>query len=120
MAVRLAQWVVGLAAPLILGFEYGPTTAFVFDATIIVLVIVGVYIVCDLACIGFYLRIRVSDQTLLHLVIPIPGIAAFVPAPCSPRQGFRRSFIKADRLAMSYLGSSMGVWLLLGLRTSAT
>src|SRR6202049_2208924 len=37
----LIQWVVGLAAPLILGVIYGPTTAFIFDATIIVLIIVG-------------------------------------------------------------------------------
>ena len=75
------QWVIGLAVPLILGFEYGPTTGFVFVATMIVLIIVGVYILCDLACIGYYLRHRREDfNPLLHVVVPILGIAAFAPA----------------------------------------
>ncbi len=111
----LVQWVVGLAAPLILGFEYGPTTGFVFDATIIVLVIVGVYIVCDLACIGYYLRYRREDYNpLLHLVVPVLGIAAFVPAFLAAAGIQAFSFIAPLTSPSSYAGIVVGVWLVIG------
>jgi amino acid transporter len=112
----LVQWVIGLAVPLILGFKYDPVTAFVFVATIIVLVIVAVYIVCDVACIGFYLRIRRQDfNPLLHLVIPILGIAAFVPALLAAAGIQAFSFIAPLTSPASYSGIIVGVWLLLGL-----
>jgi amino acid transporter len=112
----LVQWVVGLAAPLILGFKYGPTTGFVFDATIIVLVIVGVYIACDLACIGYYIRHRRADfNPLLHLVVPILGIAAFVPAFLAAAGIQVFSFIAPLTSPASYAGIVVGVWLVIGL-----
>jgi amino acid transporter len=111
----LIQWVVGLAAPLILGFKYGPTTGFIFDATIIVLIIVGVYIACDLACIGYYLRHRREDfNPLMHLVIPVLGIAAFVPAFLAAAGIQAFSFIAPLTSPSSYAGIVVGVWLVIG------
>jgi amino acid transporter len=111
----LIQWVVGLAAPLILGFKYGPTTGFIFDATIIVLIIVGVYIACDLACIGYYLRHRREDfNPLMHLVIPVLGIAAFVPAFLAAAGIQAFSFIAPLTSPSSYAGVVVGVWLVIG------
>jgi amino acid transporter len=111
----LIQWVVGLAAPLILGFVYGPTTAFVFDATIIVLIIVGVYILCDLACIGYYLRHRREDfNALLHVVVPILGVAAFVPAFFAAAGIQVFSFIAPLTYPASISGIIVGVWLVIG------
>ena len=112
----LVQWVVGLAVPLILGFEYGPITGFVFDATVIVLIIVGVYIACDLACIGYYLRHRREDfNPLLHVVVPILGIAAFAPALLAAAGIQAFSFIAPLSSPSSYSGIVVGVWLLIGI-----
>jgi amino acid transporter len=111
----LVQWVIGLAVPLILGFKYDPVTAFVFVATIIVLIIVGVYILCDLACIGYYLRVRRQDfNPLLHAVVPILGIAAFVPALLAAAGIQVFSFIAPLSSPASYSGIIVGVWLVLG------
>jgi amino acid transporter len=111
----LVQFVVGLAVPLILGFKYGPTTAFVFVATIIVLVIVVVYIACDLACIGYYLRFRREDfNPLLHVVVPILGIVAFAPAFLAAAGIQVFSFIAPLTSPASYSGIIVGVWLLIG------
>jgi amino acid transporter len=112
----LVQWVVGLAVPLILGFEYGPITGFVFDATVIVLIIVGVYIACDLACIGYYLRHRREDfNPLLHVVVPILGIAAFAPALLAAAGIQVFSFIAPLSSPSSYSGIVVGVWLVIGI-----
>jgi amino acid transporter len=112
----LVQFAIGLAVPLILGFKYDPVTAFVFVATIIVLVVVGVYIVCDVACIGFYLRRRRTDfNPLLHVVVPVLGIAAFVPALLAAAGIQAFSFVAPLTSPASYSGIIVGVWLLLGL-----
>ncbi len=112
----LVQWAIGLAVPLILGFIYGPITGFVFVATIIVLVVVGVYIACDLACFGYYLRHRRDDfNPLLHVVAPILGIIAFVPALLAAAGIQVFSFIAPLASPSSYSGIVVGVWLLIGL-----
>ncbi len=112
----LVQWVIGLAVPLILGAVYGPTTAFVFVATIIVLIIVGVYIVCDLACIGYYARHRREDfNALLHVIVPILGIVAFVPAFLAAAGIQAFSFIAPLTSPSSYAGIVVGVWLVVGI-----
>jgi amino acid transporter len=111
----LVQFVVGLAVPLILGFKYDPVTAFVFVATIIVLVIVGVYILCDLACIGYYVRIRRQDfNPLLHVIVPLLGIAAFGPALLAAAGIQAFSFIAPLTSPASYSGIIVGVWLVIG------
>ncbi len=112
----LVQFVIGLAVPLILGFKYDPITAFVFVATIIVLVVVGVYIVCDVACIGYYLRHRREDfNALLHVVVPVLGIVAFVPALLAAAGIQAFSFVAPLTSPASYSGIIVGVWLVLGI-----
>lgn len=111
----LVQFVIGLSVPLILGFKYDPVIAFIFVATIIVLVIVGVYIACDLACIGYYLRFRREDfNPLLHVVVPVLGIAAFVPALLAAAGIQVFSFIAPLSSPASYSGIIVGVWLVIG------
>lgn len=112
----LVQFAVGITVPLILGFKYDPITAFVFVATIIVLIVVGVYIACDLACIGYYLRHRRGDfKPVLHVVVPVLGIVAFAPALLAAAGIQAFSFIAPLTAPASYSGIIVGVWLLLGL-----
>jgi Amino acid transporters len=53
-----AQCGVAVAAVLGLGLYYDPVTAFLLLATVIVTVVIGVYIVVNLACAGYFLRRR--------------------------------------------------------------
>jgi amino acid transporter len=80
VAVTL-QFLLGVALPLWLGFQFDPLTAFGLVATIVVAVVLGIYITVNLSCMIYYLRERRSEfNALLHGLIPILGILAFVPA----------------------------------------
>lgn len=77
----IVQLVLTLVISLPLGVHYGPATAFVFVATILTAVVILVYMVFNLSCLMYYLRRRRSEfNVLLHGVIPVLGIVAFVPA----------------------------------------
>jgi len=111
-----AQFVIGLAVTLGLGFAYDPMTAFLLVATVIVLVVVAVYILCNLACIGFFLRKRREEfSPLRHLLFPLLGVAAFVPALFTAAGIQVFSFVAPLSAPISYAGPVVLLWLLLGL-----
>src|SRR6266498_1168713 len=75
------QLVLALVAALWLGNQFTPLEAFALVATIATAVVVLIYILVNLACVVFYLRERRSEfNPLLHGVVPILGILAFIPA----------------------------------------
>ncbi|MER7395170.1 APC family permease [Streptomyces sp. NPDC000151] len=111
----LAQFVIALAAALGLGFAYDPVTAFVLLATVIVTVVISVYIVTNLACVGYFLRRRRAEfRWLRHLLFPLLGIAAFVPALLTAA-GLPVFFFVSELTApVSYAGPIVGGWMALG------
>jgi amino acid transporter len=110
--------VISLAAMLGLGLHYGPTTAFAMVGTALVILIVGVYILMDAACIGFFARGGGGSFNLFsHLVVPILGIAAFVPAWCAGA-GIKipgLHFISPLPAPLSYMGPAVAIWMVLGI-----
>src|SRR5262249_32115107 len=77
----VAVTVVTLGVSLGLGSGYDPVTAFTMVGTAIVILLVANYIVANAACLGYFLRQRRADfNPVLHVVVPILGILAFVPA----------------------------------------
>jgi len=110
------QFAIAVVVTLLLGFLYTPTTAFVLVATVIVVVVVAVYIIVNAACIGFFLRVRRSEfNWLLHLVVPVLGICAFVPALLTAAGIPVFSFVVPLTAPVSYAGPIVGVWMLIGL-----
>lgn len=110
-----AQLAISIGATLALGFGYGPTTAFLLVATGIVIVVTAVYIVANMACIGYFLRRRRQDfHPIKHLLVPVLGIAAFVPALLTAAGVPVFSFVTELTPPISYAGSAVGVWMLLG------
>lgn len=110
------QFAIAVIVTLALGFAYDPVTAFLLIATIIVVVVVAVYIVVNAACIGFFLRFRrEAFNPLLHLVFPLLGIAAFVPALLTAAGIPAFDFVAPLTSPISYAGPVVGVWMLLGL-----
>ncbi len=109
--------VISLAVMLGLGFGYDPNTAFAMVGDGLVILIVGVYIVMNAACIGYFTRNRDRGfNPLSHLIVPILGIAAFVPAWCAGA-GIKfpgLSFITPLGTPFSYMGIAAAVWMVLG------
>jgi amino acid transporter len=108
------QFVIAVGAALGLGFGYDPVTAFVLLATVIVTVIIGVYVVVDLACAGYFLRrCREAFNPVLHLLFPVLGIAAFIPAlTAAGIPAF--DFVSELSAPVSYAGPVVGIWMLIG------
>ena len=114
----LVQLVLTLAIGLPIGIHFGPTTAFVFLATILTGIMIAIYMVFNLSCLVFYLRRRRDEfNVLLHAVIPILGICAFIPAWLTAL-GIGASFLKFVT-PLSYpaseAGLAIGIWYIVGL-----
>ena len=106
--------VFSLVVMLALGLHYGPTTAFEMVGTGLVILIVAVYILMNAACIGFFARSRQHRfNPVSHLIIPLLGIAAFVPAWCAGA-GIKipgASFISPLPEPLSYMGPAIAAWM---------
>ncbi|NUP46125.1 MAG: APC family permease [Catenulispora sp.] len=111
-----AQFVIAVGVTLAVGFKWGPSVAFGFVATGIVIVIISVYMVANLACIGFFARFRREEFSWLrHGLVPLLGIAAFVPALLTAAGVPAFSFVSKLTPPSSWAGTVVGVWLVLGL-----
>jgi amino acid transporter len=75
------QLVIGVVVSLWLGAQYDPLTGFAILGTIIGAVVIAIYMTVNLSCLVFYLREHPGDfNPLLHGVVPVLGIVAFLPA----------------------------------------
>jgi amino acid transporter len=93
-----------------------PYTAFALTATVIVDVFVPLYILLNVACIVYFARFRRSEfNWLLHGLIPVLGIAAFIPAFFAGAGIPVFSFITPLPSPLSYAGPAVGAWVILGL-----
>src|SRR6266487_2465522 len=111
------QFVFALVVSLWLGKQYGPLTAFALIATIDTAIIITIYILVNLACMLFYARQRRSEFNLvLHGVVPVLGILAFVPAFFTAL-GIGKSlfkFVSPLPYPISLTGLVVGSWFVLG------
>jgi amino acid transporter len=112
----ITQFVVGVAVAVWLGLQYDPLTAFAIVGTIVTAVIIAIYIVVNLACLVFYLRERRAEfNPLLHGLVPILGIAAFLPAFLTAVGIQAFDFISALPYPISLVGPVVGIWYAIGL-----
>jgi amino acid transporter len=99
-----------------LGFGYDPTTAFFIVATILVILLVANYIITNIAAIGYFRRDgRAEFNPLLHVVIPILGVAAFVPAWLTAAGVPAFDFVAKLPPPVSYAGPIAAIWMVLGI-----
>jgi amino acid transporter len=111
----LAAFVITIAITLALGLHYTPTVAFAMVGTGIVILLVAIYILMNVACIGYFARKRTGYNVLSYLIIPLLGIAAFVPAWLSGVGIPAFNFIKPLTPPYSYMGPAVGIWMIIGL-----
>jgi hypothetical protein len=77
-------------------------------------VLVAIYILMNVACIGYFARRGRGFNALSHLIIPVLGIAAFVPAWLSAAGIKVFSFITPLIPPLSYMGPGVGGWMVVG------
>src|SRR5215472_16750554 len=107
-------FVITVAVTLGLGLGYDPVTAFLMVATGLVIVIVAIYILMNAACIGFFARRGSNFNWLLHLVVPLLGIAAFVPAWLTSAGLQVFSFVAPLSPPESYMGPGVAGFMIVG------
>jgi amino acid transporter len=110
----LVAFVITVAVTLGLGLKYTPTTAFAMVGTGLVIVLVAIYILMNAACIGFFARRGGGFNWLGHLIIPLLGIAAFVPAWLTSAGIKVFSFVTPLAPPLSYMGPGVGGFMVLG------
>jgi amino acid transporter len=114
----IVQFVLTLAVGIPLGVHFGPVTTFALLATILTGIMVAIYIVFNLSCIMFYARHQRSEfNWFLHLVVPVVGIIAFLPAWFTAL-GIGKAvlkFVSPLSYPISETGLIIGVWYLIGL-----
>jgi amino acid transporter len=110
----LVAFVITVAVTLGLGLKYTPVTAFAMVATGLVIVLVAIYILMNAACIGFFARRGGRIHWLSHVVIPVLGIATFVPAWLTAAGIKAFSFVTPLAPPLSYMGPGVAGWMVLG------
>jgi amino acid transporter len=118
-APLLALWtqlVITIAVSLWLGFQYDPYTAFLLTATILVDVFTSMFVLLNLACIVYYARYRRDEfNWVLHGLLPVLGIAAFIPAFLAGAGIPAFRFIAKLPTPLSYAGPVVGIWTAIGI-----
>jgi amino acid transporter len=116
--------VVAVAGGLILAndpFEgLGPINIYVFIGTMLGLLFAGMYMAVNLAVIGFYLRERRDEFNVIkHLIIPLIGVLAMIPAMMSVIGGLTIPFFDVELAAytnsLRFTAPIVGVWMLIGI-----
>lgn len=117
LAIALS-FVLTCAITLGLGLAYGPVNAFAMTGTGIVIVLVAIYILMNVACVGYFAPAAHRGgrrwNPLLHLVIPLLGIAAFVPAWLTSAGIKVFSFVTPLAPPSSYMGPAVAVFMAAG------
>lgn len=114
----ILQLILGLIIGIGLGAKYTPQVAFGVVATGLVIIVVLVYIVANLACIGYFSKHRKDERhPIIHILVPIVGILFLIPGFFSAA-GFTGipglSFIVPLSAPLTYSAYAMAVWMILG------
>jgi len=97
----------------------GPLNVYVWIGTLVGLLFAIMYIAVNLACIGYYLREGRSEfNALKHLVVPIFGVIAMIPAVLAVIGGVTIPILNVElppyENSLKYTAPVVGIWLVLG------
>ena len=98
----------------------GPINIYVFIGTMLGLLFAGMYMAVNLAVIGFYLRERRDEfNPIKHLLIPLLGVIAMIPALLSVIGGLTIPIfdvkLAAFTGALRLTAPIVAVWMLIGI-----
>jgi amino acid transporter len=102
-----------------LGLAYNPENAFAMTGTGIVIVLVAIYILMNVACIGYFARAANRGgrrfNPFLHLIVPVLGVATFVPAWLTSAGIKVFSFVVPLTPPSSYMGPGVAGFMVVGI-----
>jgi amino acid transporter len=114
----IVQFVIGVGVSLWLGAQYNsPFLAFAILGTIIGAVVIAIYMAVNLSCLFYFVREQRDEfNVLLHGLIPVLGIVAFVPGflVAIGIGGSVFDFISPLPYPFSVVGPVVGIWYLIG------
>ena len=92
---------------------------YVWLGTLVGLLFAGMYIAVNLACIGYFLREGRSEfNPLKHIVVPVLGVIAMIPAVLAVIGGVTIPILDIElppyENSLRYTAPVVGVWLVLG------
>jgi amino acid transporter len=114
--------IIAVALGLLLGddpFPFG-LSVYVFLGTMLGLIFAGIYIAVNIACIGFFLRERRDEFNVVkHLIVPVIGVIAMIPAALAVIGGVTIPIIDValdpyDNY-LRYTAPIVGVWVVIGI-----
>ena len=93
---------------------------YVFLGTMLGLIFAGIYILVNLACIGYFWRERRDEFNVIkHLLVPILGVIAMIPALLAVIGGLTIPILDIElppyETALRYTAPIVGVWVVLGI-----
>jgi amino acid transporter len=97
----------------------GGLNVYVFLGTMLGLIFAAIYILVNLACIGFFLRERRDEFNVVkHLAIPVLGVIAMIPAALAVIGGLTIPILDIElppyENALRWTAPIVGIWILLG------
>ena len=116
--------VVAIAGGLLLANDpnegLGPINIYIFIGTMLGLLFAGMYIAVNLAVIGFYLRERRAEFNVFkHLLVPILGVVAMIPAALSVIGGLTIPFVDVTldpwTGALALTAPIVAIWMAIGI-----
>ena len=100
--------------------SFGGLNVYVFLGTMLGLIFAGIYMLVNLACIGYFWRERRDEFNVIkHLLVPILGVIAMIPALLAVIGGLTIPILDIElppyETALRYTAPIVGVWVLLGI-----
>jgi amino acid transporter len=98
----------------------GGLNVYVFLGTMLGLIFAGIYILVNLACIGYFLRERRDEFNVVkHLVVPVIGVVAMIPALLSVIGGVTIPILDITldpyTTSLKWTAPIVGAWVVLGI-----
>jgi amino acid transporter len=99
--------------------SFGGLNVYVFLGTMLGLIFVFIYIAVNLACIGYFWRER-RDQfnVIKHLIVPILGVLAMIPAGLAVIGGVTIPILDIElppyETALRWTAPIVGIWMVIG------
>jgi amino acid transporter len=99
--------------------SFGGLNVYVFLGTMLGLIFAAIYIAVNLACIGYFLGERRDEfNPIKHLVVPVLGVIAMIPAVLAVIGGVTIPILDIElapyETALRWCAPIVGVWMILG------
>ena len=99
--------------------SFGGLNVYVFLGTMLGLIFVFLYIMVNLACIGYFWRQRRDEFNYIkHLLVPVLGVVAMIPAGLAVIGGVTIPLLDVTldpyKNALRFAAPIVGIWMLIG------